>query len=345
VSRWNRLSPEDVIALAEAASVTANAAQADATSALALIAALDSSDVSNDSGAAGATVTDALDGIDTRVTAAETELALKANIASPALTGTPTAPISTNAAAGVFGGTQIATTGFALRAFCCDAIDLWDDHIATTTAGSHGWIALTSGTGASATKLVVAGRSGTTALSTGTTATGRAALGHETSTIAPCFYRASMTAHMVEAIVSVETLSTIGVEQFTACVGMFRQGNVSADFSDGLAICYDLSTSPRWYLQSRTAGVVVQTVTTADAAATVTTGYAYLRLEWDETAGASAYAGTSAATAVLIGTIAAANVTYTQPVGLCNAIRKSVGSLARRLIIDQGRVRAVMKGR
>lgn len=280
------------------------------------------------------------------VTAADN---LKANIASPTLTGVPAAPTITNTAAGALGTTQIATTEFALKAFCCDAIDQWDDHLASTTTGSHGWVTITAGTGALSSKVTVAGRSGTVALTTGTTATGRIHLGHETTAATtPTLYRAGTTgmgAFMMEAIISVETLSTVGVEQFTCAVGVLRQGNIQTDFSDGVALVYDSTVSAQWFLQSRTGNVVVQTVTTNDPAATVTTGFIYLRIEWDETNGARAFAGPTMATAVLVGSIPAANVTFTQPVGPSVGIRKSVGVTPRRIIEDQRRFRAVMKGR
>lgn len=284
--------------------------------------------------------------VSTVATTLSAALALKAPIASPALTGTPTAPTPNILTQGAMGTTQIATTAYIVDAFCCDAIDQWDDHIASAITGSHGWTTIASGTGAAASKVTVSGRSGTVALSTGTTATGRCHFGHETtSATTPTLYRSSMSSWVMEAIVAVETLSTIGVEQFTAVVGGLRQGNATTDFSDGVALVYDLSTSPQWFLQSRTANVVVQTVTTADPAATVTTGYIYLRLEWDEVNGARGYAGPTMATAVLIGSIPAANVTHTQPIGPSSGVRKAVGTTARRLIEDQRRWRAIMKNR
>ncbi len=206
-------------------------------------------------------------------TATQTALDLKAPLASPALTGTPTAPTAT----ANDNSTKIATTAYVDSAVSAvsginrnTGFMFMDDFLGSTVSTVSPWTSTTSGTGATYAQVATtaANRPGIGQVTTGTTATGRANLSLGALTTFP-----SGGVITFEALVNVPTLST-GSEEFVIHIGI-GDLNTGIINTDGVYFVYERTSSDNWRIATAKAAsrTITSTSVVVSAGTWVRLGY------------------------------------------------------------------------
>jgi len=258
---------------------------------------------------------------------------------SPTLTGTvtmsgassvtvPTVAIGTNS-------TAVASTAFVAESRNLAKVSVEsDDFTSGGQAGRLGWTSTVNGTQASvvANSGVTADGDGVVVLSTGSNASGRAAISREAVAGLLPFSRPWLAGTFRKDWRVLFPVLPTGAVDFRTSLALGVGATVSGDdFVSGVGLRYD-SISAQWVFVSRNAAADVGTPQNTGIAPTAAT-WQYIYFVMNST-NARVFIGATKAAATLRATIDVADLTFAGAVGPIAKIRTTAGATSRQVIID-----------
>jgi hypothetical protein len=209
-----------------------------------------------------------------------------------------------------------------------------DDFTSGGQAGRLGWVATINGTSASvvANPALTADADGVITLSTGTNASGRAALSREVTAGLLPYSRPWLAGTFRNDWRVLFPVLPTGAADFRTSIALGVGATIAADdFTSGIGIRYD-SILAQWVLVSRNAAVDVGTPQNTGIAPTAAT-WQYIYFVMDGTS-ARVFIGATKAAATLRATVLVADLTFAGAVGPIIKVRNTAGILSRSVVAD-----------
>jgi hypothetical protein len=209
-----------------------------------------------------------------------------------------------------------------------------DDFTSGGPAGRLGWVATINGTLASvvANSALTADGDGVITLSTGTNASGRAALSREVTAGGLPYSRPWLAGTFRKDWRVLLPILPTGAVNFRTSLSLGVGATASGDdFVSGVGLRYD-SSSAQWVFVSRNAAGDVGTPQSTGIAPNAAV-WQYIYFIMNST-NARAFIGATKETATLRATIAVADLTFTGAIGPMAKVRTTAGSTSRQVIID-----------